>query len=44
MHTDYIFEHISVPKNTGVMFRTSVDSGSYVPSHWHPAIEIIYML
>ncbi|MCI9612989.1 MAG: AraC family transcriptional regulator [Eubacterium sp.] len=26
------------------MFRTSVDSGSYVPSHWHPAIEIIYML
>lgn len=44
MNTDYIFEHISVPKNTGVMFRTSVDSGSYVPSHWHPAVEIIFML
>lgn len=44
MNTDFIFEHISVPKNTGVMFRTSIDSGSYVPSHWHPAIEIIFML
>ena len=42
--TDYTFEHIQVPKNTGVRFYTSIDSGSYVPSHWHPAVEIIYML
>lgn len=26
------------------MFRTSIDSGSYVPPHWHYAIEIIYLL
>ena len=25
-------------------FFTSVDPGSYVPSHWHRAVEIIYML
>lgn len=44
MSPDYTFEHIHVPKNTGVRFYTSIDPGSYVPSHWHPAIEIIYML
>lgn len=38
------YEMIQVPKNTGVRFYTSVDTGSYIPSHWHPAIEIIYML
>ena len=26
------------------MFRTSVDEGSYIPTHWHRAVEIIYLL
>lgn len=39
-----IYEVISVQENTGVRFYTSVDSGSYIPNHWHPAIEIIYIL
>lgn len=38
------FEIIQVSKNTGVRFFTSIDKGSYIPNHWHPAIEIIYML
>lgn len=39
-----IFEIIDTSKTTKVMFQTSVDSGSYVPTHWHNAIEIIYLL
>lgn len=39
-----LYEIIQVPETTKVRFFTSVDSGSYIPSHWHPAIEIIYML
>lgn len=42
--TNYLFEIIDVQQNTGVRFFTSIDPGSYIPSHWHPAIEIIYML
>lgn len=38
------YEMIQVAQNTGVRFFTSADSGSYIPNHWHPAIEIIYML
>ena len=38
------FEIIEATKTTKVMFRTSIDSGSYVPTHWHKAIEIIYLL
>lgn len=38
------YEIIQVPQTTKVMFRTSVDPGSYVPKHWHNAIEIIYLL
>ena len=41
---DSTFEMIQVSQNTGVRFFTSVDPGSYIPGHWHPAIEIIYML
>lgn len=41
---DFLFEIIHVPPNTGVRFFTSIDPGSYIPNHWHPAIEIIYML
>ena len=37
------YEIIDVAGDTNVMFRTSVDPGSYVPTHWHRAVEIIYM-
>ena len=36
-------EIIDVPVDTNVKFRTSIDPGSYIPMHWHRAIEIIYM-
>lgn len=39
-----LYEIIDVPETTKVMFRTSVDPGSYIPTHWHRAIEIIYLL
>lgn len=38
------YELIQVPKTTGVCFYTKKDTGSYVPNHWHDAIEIIYMI
>lgn len=37
------YEIIQPAKNTGVVFYTSKDPGSYVPKHWHHAIEIIYL-
>ena len=36
-------EIIDVPVDTNVKFRTSTDPGSYIPMHWHRAVEIIYM-
>lgn len=39
-----LYEIIQVPEATRVRFFTSTDPGSYVPSHWHRAVEIIYML
>lgn len=36
-------EIVLTPATTGVRFFTSVDSGSYVTTHWHRAIEIIYI-
>ncbi|MFR2836871.1 MAG: helix-turn-helix domain-containing protein [[Clostridium] nexile] len=39
----HLYEIIDVPQATGVMFRTSVDEGSYIPTHWH-CVEIIYLL
>lgn len=39
-----LYEIIDVPEATKVKFYTSVDSGSFIPNHWHPALEIIYML
>ena len=36
-------EIINVPVDTNVKFRTSIDPGSYIPMHWHRAVEIIYM-
>lgn len=42
--TSTLYEIIDVPKAKHVMFRTSIDPGSYVPTHWHRAIEIIYLL
>ena len=43
-HPDHTYELIEVPKTTGVCFYVKKDTGSYVPNHWHDAIEIIYML
>ena len=37
------YEIIDFSGETNVQFRTSVDPGSYIPTHWHRAIEIIYM-
>lgn len=43
-NTSYInHEIVLTPATTGVHFFTSVDSGSYVTTHWHRAIEIIYI-
>ncbi|MDO4175603.1 MAG: AraC family transcriptional regulator [Eubacteriales bacterium] len=39
----FVYEIIPVVKNTGVRFFTSHDPGSYVPPHWHDAVEIVYM-
>lgn len=36
-------EIINAPVDTNVKFRTSTDPGSYIPMHWHRAVEIIYM-
>lgn len=38
-----VYEIIPVVENTGVRFFTSRDPGSYVPPHWHDALEIVYM-
>lgn len=43
-NTENAYEIIRVQKNTGVRFYTSEDPGSYIPNHWHTAIEIIYLL
>lgn len=43
-NTTSLYEIIDVPRAKNVMFRTSIDPGSYIPSHWHRAIEIIYLL
>lgn len=40
----HLYEIIDAPQAMGVMFRTSVDQGSYIPSHWHRAVELIYLL
>ena len=36
-------EIVLTPVTTKVRFYTSVDNVSYIPSHWHRAIEIIYI-
>lgn len=38
------YEIIDIAENTHVRFFTSVDSGSYIPTHWHRAVEILYIL
>lgn len=43
-HSEHMYEIIQVPETTGIRFFTQIDSGSYVPNHWHDAIEIIYMI
>ena len=37
------YEVIPLNLRTNVRFYTSVDFGSYVPPHWHDAIEILYL-
>ena len=37
------YEVIPLDLRTNVRFYTSVDFGSYVPPHWHDAIEILYL-
>lgn len=37
-------EIIQVPETTQVHFHISQDCGSYVPKHWHPALELILLL
>ena len=43
-NNNFSYEVISTLESTGVHFRTSIDSGSYVPAHLHHAVEIIYLL
>lgn len=38
------YEVIPLDTRTNVRFYTSYDPGSYVPPHWHDAIEIVYLL
>lgn len=38
------YEVIPLDARTNVRFYTSYDPGSYVPPHWHDAIEIVYLL
>ena len=37
------YEIIDYSGVTNVKFYTSTDNGSYIPSHWHRAVEILYM-
>ena len=37
------YEVIPLNKRTNVRFYTSADPGSYVPPHWHDAVEIVYL-
>lgn len=38
------YEVIPLDQRTNVRFYSSIDPGSYVPPHWHDAIEIIYLI
>ena len=38
------YEVIPLDQRTNVRLYSSVDPGSYVPPHWHDAIEIIYLI
>lgn len=42
--SNFTYEVLPVSTNTGVHFFTDYDMGSYMPNHWHDAIEIIYLL
>lgn len=37
------YEVIPIQETTHVRFYTSIHSGSYVPPHWHDAVEIVYL-
>ena len=36
------YEIIDYSGITNVKFYTSTDNGSYIPSHWHRSVEILY--
>ncbi len=39
-----LHENILPSEYTNVNFCTYIDNGTYTPSHWHRAIELVYML
>jgi len=43
LYTQSNYEVIPVSEATKVRFYTSIDPGSYVPPHWHDALEIVYL-
>lgn len=44
LHEQASYEVIPINAATRVRFYTSVDPGSYVPPHWHDALELVYLL
>ena len=39
-----IYEHLYDLENTNIAIHYYTNRGSYFPAHWHPAIELIYIL
>uniref|UniRef100_UPI000A77F5EC hypothetical protein n=1 Tax=Mediterraneibacter glycyrrhizinilyticus TaxID=342942 RepID=UPI000A77F5EC len=39
-----IYEPLFKLEKTGVQMRYYTDKGQYNPTHWHSAIELIYIL
>ena len=39
-----IYEHLYDLENTNIAIHYYTNRGSYFPAHWHPAIEMIYIL
>src|SRR5699024_964598 len=39
-----IYEHLYDLENTNIAIHYYTNRGSYFPAHWHPAIELMYIL
>lgn len=39
-----IYKHLYALENTNIAIRYLTNRGSYFPAHWHPAMELIYIL